>query len=150
MNEHDMRLAAHVAVNMDNWRVGEGCPAWIESADRKCGSVPMRGYLCNRHHNIAVKRQTKLLDTIREENKERAECRARKLPEWKEALAEVSAEIERNDRPVVRDRAAFGGVANKSIEKKRKAGLSDAKVQHMAHLVAKHNLLTKLIGGENV
>lgn len=149
MNEHDMRLAEHVAMNMDNWRVGEGCPAWIESADRKCDKDPVRGYLCNRHHSVAVKRRQKALDAVRAENQSIAERRAKNLPKWKSDLARTVALIEQLDQPVVRDRAAFGGVANKSIEKRRKAGLSDAKVQRMAQLVAKHNLLTKLIGDEN-
>ena len=148
MNEHDARLAEHVTLNLSNWRVGDGCPAWVESREDKCGKDPARGHLCSRHHNIAVKKQQKALEWANEQARLREEYRARKLPEWKAALEEVTAEIERLDQPVVRDRAAFGGAANKSIEKKRKAGLSDAKVARMAHLVRKVERLRRDIGDD--
>ena len=148
MNEHDARLAEHVTLNLSNWRVGDGCPAWIESREDKCGKDPARGYLCNRHHNIAIKRQSKALEEARRRAKTAAAVRAVQLPIWKQSLEAVEAEIERLDQPVVRDRAAFGGSTNKSIEKKRKAGLSDAKVQRMALLVRKAEMLRRKIGDD--
>ena len=148
MNEHDLRLAEHVSLSMHNWRVGDGCPAWIESREAKCGKDPVRGYLCNRHHNIAIKRQSKALDEARKSATTAAAVRAVQLPVWKQNLAAIESEIERLDQPVVRDRAAFGGAANKSIEKKRKAGLSDAKVQRMALLVRKAEMLRRKIGDD--
>ena len=146
MNENDARLAEHVTLNLSNWRVGDGCPAWIESREDKCGKDPARGYLCNRHHNIAIKRQGKALDEARARATTAAEIRAVQLPVWKQNLAAIEDEIERLDRPVVRDRAAFGGATNKSIEKKRMAGLSDAKVQRMALLARKAEMLRRKIG----
>lgn len=148
MNEHDMRLALHVALRMDDYRVSFGCPAWIESADRMCGKEPVRGYLCNRHHNVAVKRQGKALDEAAKKAREREAYRAKKLPEWKAELEKVNAEIERRDQPVVRDRAAVGGNTHPSIWKKQKAALSDTNVKRMADLWRRHEHLTKLIGSD--
>lgn len=148
MNEHDMRLALQVALRMDNYRIGSGCPAWIESADRVCGKDPVRGYLCNRHHNVAVKRQGKALEKAHADAQKRAEYRAEKLPGWKAELERINAEIERRDQPVVRDRAAATGFVHKSIQKKRMAALSDSNVKRMAALWRRHEELTKLIGDD--
>lgn len=146
MNEHDLRLAMHVSLRMDSYQVGSGCPAWIESAERRCGKPQARGYLCTRHHNVAVNRQSKALDKAIANQKKRDEYRALNLPKWKAELAKVDAEIDRRDRPIVDDRAAVGGSTHPSIRKKQKAALSDTNVKRMADLWRRREHLTKLIG----
>ena len=51
------RLASLVALRLD----GDPtiCPAWIESADRRCGKPATIGLLCARHHKVAIVRAEK-------------------------------------------------------------------------------------------
>lgn len=49
-----LMLAAMVALRVDN--MGDTCPAWIASAERRCGKPATDGHLCARHHQVAVRR----------------------------------------------------------------------------------------------
>ena len=51
MKPTPLLLAAMVALRVDN--IGDTCPAWIASADRKCGKPRAVGYLCARHDKVA-------------------------------------------------------------------------------------------------
>lgn len=148
MTANHLALADQVALRMDNWKPEQGCPAWIESADRQCGKPNKEGYLCMRHHTVAVRRYEDHLLRERTKRELREAWREKSLPLWRAELAKVDAEIERRDQPVVRDRAAVGGVVHRSIRKKQAALMSDTNVRRMAALWAKHEELTKLIGAD--
>ena len=55
MTGRDLALASLVALRLDNLTAGV-CPAWIESAGRRCGKPATVGLLCGRHHAVAEKR----------------------------------------------------------------------------------------------
>lgn len=46
-------------VSLDYWETSVGCMAWIEASGRRCGKTPAEGYLCTRHHTVAVRRWEK-------------------------------------------------------------------------------------------
>lgn len=146
LTERDRALAMQVALRLDDWTAAQGCPAWIDSADRQCGRPPAEGYLCRRHHTVAVRRLEKDQARRQAAAEKRAAHRAANLPAWRAELARVEAEIERRDRPVVADRAAVGGVVHPSIRKRQLAALSDTNVKRMAELYRRHDELTRKIG----
>lgn len=134
---------------LETWEDSHGCPAWIDSADRRCAKKPAHGYLCTRHHNVAVKRWEKEQEVLRISKERALRYRAAHLPQWKSELAYVQAEINRLDPPAVNtDRAAYGGNVHPSILRKRRAALSDSRVQKMAELWRRHDELTSKIGDE--
>lgn len=144
-SENHLALADQVALRMDNWNPEQGCPAWIESADRQCGKPNTEGYLCKRHHTVAVRRYEDHLLRERTKQERREAWREKNLPLWRAELAKVDAEIERRDQPVVRDRAV-GGVVHPSIRTRQRALISDSNVKLMAALWRKHEELRRLIG----
>lgn len=133
---------------LETWEESHGCPAWIDSADRRCAKKPAHGYLCARHHNVAVKRWEKEAAKLDARRAKAAEHRAANLPKWREELAKVQAEISRLDPPRPTDRAAYTGAVHPSIERKRRAFMSDSRIQKMVELWRRHEDLTSKIGDD--
>lgn len=142
----DRALAMMVAIRIDDWTAEQGCPAWVESADRTCGRPPAEGMLCKRHHTVASRRWSRERQRREDAARDAALNRARMIPEWKAELARVERAIENVNRPVVQDRAAVGGVVHPSIRKRQRAALSDAKVRHLAALHRRRADLVQKIG----
>lgn len=147
MTARDHALAMMVSLRIDDWTLEQGCPAWIESADRACGREPAKGMLCRRHHTVASRRWNQERQRREDAARDAALKRSRMIPEWQAELARVEAEIERLDQPVVRDRAAVGGAVHPSIRKAQRRLMSDANVRRMAELWRRHEELTRKIGG---
>ena len=133
-------------VSLDHWETKVGCMAWIEVSDRRCGKTPAEGYLCTRHHTVAVRRWEKDQAKQAVGAEQAAQRRAAKLPGWRAELAKVQAEIRRLDPPTTMEAAAFLGDAHPSITRRRGEFLSDSRVQRMAALWDRHQTLTRLIG----
>lgn len=139
-------LANQVALRLDTWEPSHGCPAWIDSADRQCGRPNTIGYLCKRHHTVAVRRLDALEAKAEKRREEREAYRAENLPRWRELLDKVGAEIERSDPPRLADRAAYTGHVHKSLRRQQSRLLSDSNVKRMAELWRRHDELTRKIG----
>lgn len=140
-------LAGYVALRIDDWKPEHGCPAWIESADKQCGRNPVEAaMLCKRHRNVALKRHEKHVEKALKDQRDRTEHRAKMLPQWKEELAQVEADMQRYGGMPTTDRAAYGGASHPSIQKAQLRQFSDTNVQRMARLSKRHQRLTELIG----
>lgn len=78
---------------LDTWESANGCVAWVEKSDRRCGRTSP-GYLCGRHETMARRRW----ETHQAKEAQRAEIsrahRAMMLPQWRNELARVEARIE--------------------------------------------------------
>ena len=148
MSTRDMGLASLVALpNPDSW--GDACPAWIESADRKCGKPRTEGLLCKRHHTVALRRLAAMAEKERGQAARAAEKRERDLPKWRAELARVEARMRVLDPPMATtDRAAYGGILHSSIQRERARRWSDSRVQEMAQLVTRAERLRSWIGAE--
>ena len=145
----EIGLAGYVALRMSDWNPATGCPAWIESRGDTCrNSVEEGTALCKRHRNVAVKRHEKRKEEVRKHQAERAEYRARKLPEWKAELAKVEADMERYGGLPTTDRAAYGGESHPSIQRQQLRQLSDTNVQRMARLSRRAERLREQIGND--
>ena len=131
MTGRDVALALLVALRLDNIAPGV-CPAWIESAGRRCGKPAMVGLLCGRHHAVAEKRRK----AIRSD-------RAARLPGWKARLAEVEAELAAM-HGVPLDRAAYTGNVHPTITRANR--LSDSRAARGARLEREASQLRALIG----
>ena len=113
---HRLDLALTVALDRpDSW--GTDCPAWIESADRKCGKPREHGYLCKRHHEVATRRLAKQAEKkAAADERHRAE-QERLRPGREARLDRINAEIRRLDPPPpTTDMAAWGGVGMKGYK----------------------------------
>ena len=141
-----MDLALTVALpRPERW--GASCPAWIESADRKCGKPRTEGYLCKRHHTVAVRRLAVRREVDARQSEQAAERRARNLPLWREELARIEKRMAALDPPLATtDRAAYGGVLHPSIVRERARRWSDSRVEEMARLVNRAEDLRRWIG----
>lgn len=133
-------------VSLDHWETSVGCMAWVEVSSRRCGRTPAEGYLCARHHTVAVRRWEKDQAKQAARAVEAERRRAAKLPAWRAELAKVQAEINRLDPPSALEAAAFLGDAHPSITRRRRAAMTDTKVQRMAALTAREAELLRLIG----
>lgn len=142
------QLAVYVALRVDDWKPEYGCPAWVESRDSTCGKAPMKHVLCKRHHTIATKRKKKALEEFKAQEIRRAEHRRKMLPEWKDLLAKVEADMERYGGAPTTDRAAYGGASHPSIRRHQMQQLSDTNVQRMAKLVHRAEELRRKIGND--
>ena len=113
-------LARLVALRLDTTDPGL-CPAWVESADRRCGKQAAVGLLCARHHAVAEKRLTR---AVEEEAARRAKP-ARPVADLigeRDELAARAAHIGGWDRHATTGPAAYGGVGvRQSARGKRKA-----------------------------
>lgn len=146
-NKEEIALAGYVALRVDGWELWTACPAWVESADRKCGRELGAGeLLCKRHRNVALKRQEKAIEKERERREKRAAERAEMLPKWREELATIEAEIHRRELPIT-DRAAVGGATHPAIVRTQLRHLSDTNVKCMHKLWSRWDELKTMIGG---
>ena len=125
-----LTLASVVALRVDN--IGPTCPAWIDSADRRCGKPQTDGYLCNRHAKVARRTLAARLAVDATRSERHATDRAILLPAKRARLADVEAEIARREPKLPNDRAAYTGNVHPSIA--RRGHLSDANVTRMAAL----------------
>lgn len=145
----DDLLASLLALrHLDDYPEGK-CPAWMDSADRECAKPSKVGWLCTRHHGVALKRldrERAALAGIRERERIKRAERIALLPKMREDLAKIEAEMNRLDPPPeTTDRAAYGGYVHPSIMTRSLARLSDSKVQRMAALVEQHGHLSQMI-----
>lgn len=142
-----MVLAGPMDNVLDTWESRLGCVAWVEKSDRRCGRTSP-GYLCARHETVARRRwQKAYAKEIQRIDRSRAR-RAEQLPKWREELARVESQINRLDPPRPDDRAAYTGYVHPGITKKRRAFMSDSRVQKMAALWDRHDELTRKIGAD--
>lgn len=113
---HRLDLALTVALDRpDSW--GTDCPAWIESADRKCGKPRDHGYLCKRHHAVAVQRLAKQAEKKAAADERHRVEQERLRPGREARLDRINAEIRRLDPPPpTTDMAAWGGVGMKGYK----------------------------------
>lgn len=124
---HRLDLASTVALRISPF---DGtCPAWIESAERRCGKRATKGYLCSRHHKVAVKRleQRQAKDAAQ---RERAEAkRAARRPKVQAELDRVNARM----KQLSPDSGPLDhGVLNTPL---RRRALTDSQISEMAALV---------------
>src|SRR5699024_2687513 len=113
-------LASYVAVRIDDWRPEHGCPAWIESADRRCGREPVdAAMLCKRNGNVALKHEERARIKQKEQADRTRAHRAEKLANWRAERELIEAQMERYGSPATSDRAAFGGASHPSIRRKQ-------------------------------
>ena len=123
-------LAAMVALRVDN--MGDTCPAWIASAERRCGKPVTDGHLCARHHQVAVRRWDARTAVEAARSERYATDRAILAPTKRARLADVEAEIARREPSAPLDRAAYTGNVHPSIA--RRPHLTDTNVARMAAL----------------
>ena len=130
MKPTPLMLAAMVALRVDN--MGDTCPAWMDTAERKCGKPRAVGYLCARHDKVARRTwETRAAaDAMRAERY--ATDRAILAPTKRARLADVEAEIARREPSMPKDRAAYTGNVHPSIA--RRPHLTDTNVTRMAAL----------------
>ena len=130
MKPTPLMLAAMVVLRVDN--MGDTCPAWIASADRKCGKSRAVGYLCARHDKVArrTREARAAAEALRSERY--ATDRAILAPTKRARLADVEAEIARREPSAPLDRAAYTGNVHPSIA--RRPHLTDTNVTRMAAL----------------
>lgn len=111
------------------------CRHWVgsDTSGHICGVVLAEGQpLCDKHHQVALTRATKLVETRREKAaRADAAWRARnagRLPQWRVQLERAEAEYSRRTSSVVSDRAAVGGAMHPC------SSLSDANVARVVEL----------------
>ncbi|MEO4039896.1 hypothetical protein V3N95_11590 (plasmid) [Micrococcaceae bacterium Sec6.3] len=122
--EH-LSLAGFVALRIQesDHEQGRPCIAWVESRDRRCGATrdTAGGLLCTRHKNVAAKRRAAARAKETEQKARRLERERARLPLMREELAQLEDWIARHEHVFaapMQDRAATGGAAHPSIEKK--------------------------------
>ena len=130
MKPTPLMLAAMVALRVDN--MGDTCPAWIASADRKCGKPRAVGYLCARHDKVARRTWETRAAAEATRSERYATDRAILAPMKRARLADVEAEIARREPSAPLDRAAYTGNVHPSIA--RRPHLTDTNVSRMAAL----------------
>ena len=130
MKPTPLALAAMVALRIDN--MGDTCPAWIASADRKCGKPRAVGYLCARHDKVARRTWETRTAAVAARSERYATDRAILAPMKRARLADIEAEIARREPSAPLDRAAYTGNVHPSIA--RRPHLTDTNVTRMAAL----------------
>lgn len=123
-------LAAMVALRVYN--LDDTCPAWIASAERRCGKPRAVGYLCARHDKVARERWDARAAIEIQRSERYATDRAILRPAKLARLAAVEAEIARREPALPNDRAAYTGNVHPSIA--RRGHLTDTNVTRMAAL----------------
>lgn len=140
-------LAMHVSLTLQ--RHEDGCTAWVESKGSRCYREPSTGFLCARHHGVAVKRHEKQVAKDAQAAERAAAKRADQLPEWRAELDRLNAEMARMwGIPETTDMAAYGGQMHASIARKANAALSDHLVAKGAKLARRAEQLRALIGDD--
>lgn len=138
-------LAMYVSLNLKSHE--EGCTAWIDSKDDRCKRTPTEGFLCTRHHNIAVKRHERDQEKHRLIREKAAAHRAENLPKWRAELERLNKEMARMwGIPETTDMAAYGGQVNARIARKANAALTDNVVAKGAKLGRRAEELRRKIG----
>lgn len=131
-------------VGLDGRPPVEGrCAAWVPPAGRWCDKTPTEGYLCSRHHRVALRRAEGEADRITR----RAERRAERRPRLEAELRQVEARILHLDPPHKGpfDSAQYGGKAHPSVTRQRATALADWRVAELADLhKRKARLVTQL------
>ena len=142
---HRLDLALTVALDRpDSW--GTDCPAWIESADRKCGKPRDHGYLCKRHHAVAVRRLAKQAEKKAAADERYAAIQERLRPKREARLAWLEAEIARLDPPPpTTDPAAWAGVGHSGATRYR-SRLTPDRIHRLAELTTEAEQLRRLVG----
>lgn len=144
-------LASMLALGQPtNWHP-TGCVAWVESADRVCARTRAEGLLCKRHHTVAVRR---FAAEVEREKTRRAKWRAHREEQlarhgdrWRAELAKIEARMRVLDPPPeTTDRAAYGGAVHPSIRRRQIARMSDARVEEMARLIRRAEVLRSKLG----
>lgn len=132
-------LAEQVALNLDG--PDNECPAWMESADRRCGKAPTVGFLCARHHKVALSRweKAKAKDAaVLAKSVEKAKVR---LPDAEAELARVEARLQQLD-PMLRERrndpSTDPAMVNMPL---RRRMVSDTRIEILARLHEKRERL---------
>lgn len=140
-------LAGYVALRVDDWSHDQGCAAWVESRDSTCRKPPLdAALLCKRHRNVALKKLDAARAKQKQQAEDRAQHRAKMLPEWRAKREQVEALMDRYGGSPTNDRAAYGGASHPSIRRKQLQQLSDTNVRRMAELSKQWQRLTELIG----
>lgn len=139
---HRLDLALTVALDRpDSW--GTDCAAWIESADRKCGKPREHGYLCKRHHAVAVRRLAKQAEKKAAADERHRVEQERLRPGREARLDRINAEIRRLDPPPpTTDMAAWGGVGMKGY----KSPYTADRIHRLAELTTEAEQLRRLVG----
>lgn len=144
-DNRSIALAAQLAIGSKRqWH--PNCVAWVDSRDSVCGKKRTEGYLCTRHHNVAVKRFEKRVKQLEERQARIKAHREAHREEWETRLKRVNAELDRrtgaNDTPEI---AATVGNVHPSIQKKKLQMLSDSNVEKVGQLLReKKDLHSKL------
>lgn len=140
-------LAMYVSLNLK--RHEEGCTAWIDSKDDRCKRTPVEGFLCTRHHNIAVKRHAAQQEKDLASARRAAEYRTENLPKWRAELERLNKEMARMwGISETTDMAAYGGQVNARIARKANAALTDNVVAKGARLGRRAEELRRKIGDD--
>ncbi len=137
-------LASLVALRLDG---PDGvCPAWMESADRRCGKAATVGLLCARHHKVAEARMVKQ-DAANARWVERRRAAAiERLPKAEAELARVERRLDvidpaRHERKGPETDPAMQNVA---LAKRMP---SDARIQELARLFTMRGRLRSEVEG---
>jgi len=132
---------------------GGGCVAWVDSKDHQCDKPRKEGFLCARHHTVAVrrweseKRKKKAQQArLEAQRRERLEKHGDK---WRAQLARVEAELERRTGMHTTDRAAFGGVGAKQLRTAKARGFSHSNVKRVGELIEQQKDLRQKLGIKN-
>ena len=129
---------------------GGGCAAWVDSKDHQCDKPRREGFLCARHHTVAVRRWESE-KRKKKAQQERLEAQRRKRLEkhgdkWRAQLARVEAELERRTGMHTTDRAAFGGVGAKQLRTAKARGFSHSNVKRVGELIEQQKDLRQKLG----
>ena len=128
----------------------DGCAAWVDSRDEQCGKPRREGFLCARHHTVAVRRwesekRKKKAQQARLEAK-RQERLEKHGDKWRAQLARVEAELERRTGMQTTDRAAFGGVGARQLRTAKGRGFSHSNVKRVGELIEQQKDLRQKLG----
>lgn len=140
-------LASHVGIG--HWADNPDCVAWMDTAEKVCGKPRVEGFLCRRHHTVAVKRAEAAALKAAVEKLAALKRRERMLPKWRAELARIEARMAVLDPPpLTTDRAAYAGAQHAAVTRHQRRALSDARVAEMAALVARAEQLRRKIGDD--
>lgn len=144
-----LSLATRVAIGAPgSW--GDGCAAWVDSRDAQCGKPRAEGYLCARHHTVAVRRmegqKRARVEAVEKRKKQRQGRLDKHGDRWRAQLARVEAELERRTGMHTTDRAAFGGVGAEQLRTAKARGFSHSNVKRVGELIEQQKDLRQKLG----
>ena len=144
MNNHAVTLASLVSLRPPPYG-DDACPAWVESAGRRCGRPLTVGYLCARHHQAALRRLAAKRARAEKAAAKAAARRAELLPVRRARLVEVLAEIKALE-PDVPEAAAVTGAAHPQLLSKRARQMTDRRIRQLALLADEAEALKAWLG----